>query len=100
MSTTFRDPFADYDNIKPPEWFSEEKREKNRARRAKKLGRPIGKHGGRRKGAGRKATKPKINVVEGLNVVFKLNRIQELSLKEMGDGDVNAGIQALIDKYL
>lgn len=100
MSTEFDDPFADYDKVKAPEWFTKPKADRHRAYREKKAGRTLGQWGGKRNGAGRKATNPKINVVEGLNVGFKLNRIQELSLKEMGDGDVNKGIQALIDKYL
>lgn len=100
MSTEFDDPFAQYENVKPPEWFTKPKSDRHRIYREKKLGRKLGQWGGKREGSGRKATKPKKNVVLGLNVGFKLNRIQEMSLMEMGEGDINKGIQALIDKYL
>ena len=54
--------------------------------------------GGKRKGAGKKG-KPK-PIVEGLTIVVKLNNIQQLSLKEMGGGDLNRGIEALVNQYL
>ena len=56
--------------------------------------------GGRRKGAGRKPYKIEKIVEKGLTVELKLNRIQILSLKELGNGELQAGVQALIDKYL
>jgi len=51
--------------------------------------------GGRRAGAGRPRKRP-----IGTLVNIKLNNIQKLSLEEMGNGNVEDGIQALIDKYL
>jgi hypothetical protein len=36
----------------------------------------------------------------GLTVVVKLNNIQLLSLKEMGNGSLDAGVQVLIDQHL
>lgn len=56
--------------------------------------------GGRRKGAGRKPYKIEKIVEKGLTVELKLNRIQILSLKELGNGELQAGVQALIDKFL
>jgi hypothetical protein len=54
--------------------------------------------GGKRKGSGKKAIpKP---FVEGLTIVVKLNRIQQLSLQEMGDGDLSKGIEALVNQYM
>jgi hypothetical protein len=60
---------------------------------------PVRGWGGKRKGAGR----PKKIIKEmqtGLTVVVKLNNIQLLSLKEMGNGSLDAGVQALIDQHL
>jgi hypothetical protein len=54
--------------------------------------------GGKRKGSGKKA-KPK-PFVEGMTIVVKLNRIQQLSLEEMGSGDLSKGIEALVNQYL
>ena len=51
-------------------------------------------HGGARAGAGR----PKEKTEEA--ATFKLNAIQRKMLAEMGDGDINKGIQALIDQHL
>ena len=90
--STFDDPF-DYPD-KPPEWFVELERSKRRACRSKRLGRPIGSWGGRRAGAGR----PKEKTEEP--ATFMLNPIQRKMLAEMGDGDINKGIQALIDQHL
>jgi hypothetical protein len=56
--------------------------------------------GGKRKGAGRPSTKKEETPKEGLTIVVKLNNIQTLSLKELGDGDIEKGVQALIDKHL
>jgi len=57
--------------------------------------------GGARKGAGRKPWK----IVEEkskdlLTVQLKLNNIQVMLLKEMGNGSLDAGIQALIEKEM
>lgn len=49
--------------------------------------------GGARPGAGRPKTKAPV-------VDLRLNNIQRLSLLELGNGDIQAGVQALIDKYL
>lgn len=60
----------------------------------KKLGRELGTWGGKRAGAGRPKTKTE--------EVFKLNlnKIQKMNLKEIGDGDIERGIQRLIDKHV
>lgn len=92
--STFEDPFSQYPD-KPPEWFAEIERQKQRNKRSKRLGRPIGKHGGRRPGAGRPKEKKE---EKPFNLV--LNSIQEKSLLELGSGDLNKGIQVLVDKYL
>jgi len=54
---------------------------------------PIKPWGGARPGAGRPRTKEPV-------VNLRLNNIQRLSLKELGNGDIQAGVQALIDKHL
>lgn len=73
-------------HIKKPDWW-----------KANFVG-PVKPWGGKRKGSGRKA-KPK-PFVEGLTIVVKLNRIQRLSLEEMGEGDLSKGIEALVNQYL
>ena len=73
-------------HIKKPYWWKE------------KFVGPVKPWGGKRKGAGRKA-QPK-PFVEGLTIVVKLNRIQQLSLEEMGGGDLSKGIEALVNQYL
>ena len=60
---------------------------------------PVRTWGGKRKGAGR-PKQIKKQMVAGLTVVVKLNNIQLLSLKEMGNGSLDAGVQALIDQHL
>jgi hypothetical protein len=60
---------------------------------------PVRTWGGKRKGAGR-PKKIKKQMVEGLTVIVKLNNIQYLLLKEMGDGDINQGLQKLIDQHM
>ena len=90
--STLDNPF-DYSD-QPPEWFTELTRAKRRSKRAAKLGRPIGTWGGRRPGAGR----PKEKTEEP--GTFTLNPLQKKMLAEMGDGDINKGIQALIDQHL
>lgn len=57
--------------------------------------------GGRRRGAGRPKTKKlEEKPLDLLTIGLKLNNIQILSLKEMGNGDIQAGVQALIDLHL
>ena len=77
-----------------PQWKKERKREYRRQWWAKKLGREIGKWGGKREGAGR----PKNKVQENFNL--NLNNIQRMNLKEIGDGSIERGIQRLIDKHV
>jgi hypothetical protein len=91
---TFADPFkySDADS----DWFDELKRQKRRAYRAKKLGREIGTWGGRRPGTGRPPTLKK----EEIPFNLKLNSIQKMNLLELGEGNLEKGIQALIEKYL
>lgn len=60
---------------------------------------PVRSWGGKRRGAGR-PKQIKKQMVAGLTVVVKLNNIQLLSLKEMGNGSLDAGVQALIDQHL
>ena len=60
---------------------------------------PVRSWGGKRRGAGR-PKQIKKQMVEGLTVVVKLNNIKLLSLKEMGNGSLDAGVQALIDQHL
>lgn len=87
----FEDPFV----YEKPDWLKEIQREKRRAVRAKRLGRPIGKHGGYRKGAGRKRKNPYDTIV-----YIKHTRIQKQILLDMGNGDLSAGVQKLIDENL
>lgn len=57
--------------------------------------------GGRRLGAGRKPTKKdEKKPTEGLTVELKLNNIQVMLLRELGNGSLDAGVQALIDKEM
>lgn len=94
---TFDDPFDYPEPFKPPitEDKKEEIREKRRAYRAKKLGRPIGKHGGYRKGAGRKRTRTWTN-----RVYLVLDRIQTKILMEMGNGNISNGVQKMIERHI
>ena len=78
---------------KKPEWLIQIEREKRRAYREKKLGRPLGQHGGYRPGAGRKRKKQWTEQVK-----VNLTRLQKMLLDEMGG--VEAGIQKLIDQHL
>ena len=91
------DPFDYPEPFKPPitEDKKEEIREKRRAYRAKKLGRPIGKHGGYRKGAGRKRTRIWTN-----RVYLVLDRIQTKILMEMGNGNISNGVQKMIERHI
>ena len=90
------DPFDYPEPFKPPitEDKKEEIREKRRAYRAKKLGRPIGKHGGYRKGAGRKRTRAWTH-----RAYLVLDRIQVKLLEDLGKGDLSNGVQHLVEKY-
>jgi hypothetical protein len=85
------DPFV----YTKPEWLKELQREKRRAARAKRLNRVIGKWGGSRKGAGRKRERP-----YDAMVYINHTRIQLQILLDMGNGDLNAGVQKLIDENL
>ena len=85
------DPFV----YTKPEWLKLIQREKRRAARAKRLNRPIGKHGGYRKGAGRKRERPYDS-----QVYINHTRIQHQILMDMGNGDLSAGVQALINEHL
>jgi hypothetical protein len=85
------DPF-DYQK---PKWLVLEEREKRRAARAKRLGRPIGTWGGNRKGAGERYKKPYDS-----KVFINHTRIQHSLLLDLGNGDLNAGVQKLIDTKL
>lgn len=93
--STFESPF-NYPE-EEPEWLAAKRIEKQREKRAEKLGREIGSWGGKRQGAGRKPWKEK---PIGDTIVVKLNNIQRMSLMEMGNGDVAKGIEELINQYL
>jgi hypothetical protein len=57
--------------------------------------------GGARRGAGRKPWKKiEEKTTDGLTVQLKLNNIQVMLLKEMGNGSLDAGVQALIEKEM
>ena len=57
--------------------------------------------GGARRGAGRPKTKKvEEKTTDGLTVQLKLNNIQVMLLKEMGNGSLDAGVQALIEKEM
>ena len=77
-----------------PDWLKEIEREKRRAARSKRLGRPIGTWGGRRKGAGNKKTRDWTHEVK-----VNLTRIQTQILEDMGKGVLRDGIQALINEH-
>ena len=93
----FDDPFNYPAPFKPPktEEQIEDLREKRRAYRAKKLGRPIGKHGGYRKGAGRPRVREWTH-----KVYLELDRIQVKLLEDIGGGDIHKGVQSLIERNL
>jgi hypothetical protein len=57
--------------------------------------------GGKRKGAGRKPwKKAQEKPSQGLTVQLKLNNIQVMLLKELGNGSLDDGVQALVDKEM
>jgi hypothetical protein len=93
---TLEDPFDYPEPFKPqdiPE-KAEELREKRRAYRAKKLGRPVGKHGGYRPGAGRPRVREYTHTA-----YIKLDNIQVKLLEELGGGDLYHGIQKAIERF-
>lgn len=73
-------------------WEELEILEKEAKRISKSNGKPWG---GARQGAGRPRKR-----VEGLTVAIKLNNIQTMNLRQLGDGDIQVGVQRLIDQYL
>lgn len=78
-----------------PEWLILKQRETRRTKREKKLGRTVGKHGGRRLGSGR----PKVKLFDhtiGINV----SSLQYKMLMEMGKGNLGEGVMALIKEYI
>lgn len=56
--------------------------------------------GGARRGAGRPKRKVEEKPQDGLTVQLKLNNIQVMLLKELGNGSLDAGVQALIEKEM
>ena len=70
-----------------PDWL--------KARLAAEFSGPKKPWGGARLGAGRPRKRPVATMFS-----VKLNSIQRLSLEEMGNGNVEDGLQALVDKYL
>jgi len=74
-----------------PDWLKEQRRAERRM-----LGNPKG-WGGHRIGAGRP---PKEKLIQGLFVSISINKIQEMNLSELGDGDINKGVQVLIDRHV
>lgn len=88
------DPF---DYTKGEEWLAavqkKARQDAQRRYREKKLGRPMGKHGGYRPNAGRPSNR-KYDYWIGV----KVNNIQKLLLEELG-GTVQGGIQKLIETH-
>lgn len=74
-------------------WELIEKRRKEEL--SKKLGRPVGTWGGKRKGAGKPRTLTYNTVAK-----LELNSVQKKVLTEMGDGDINKGIEKLINEAM
>ncbi len=93
---TFDDPFDYPEPFKPSQLpgRKEELAQKRREYRAKKLGRPIGKHGGYRPGAGR----PRVRNYTHIAYVL-LDNIQVKLLEELGGGDLRHGIQKAIERF-
>jgi hypothetical protein len=82
----------------PPEvlervWADMEKRRKDAL--SKRLGRPVGEWGGKRKGAGRPKYLPYNAIVK-----LQLNGVQKKMLSEMGNGILAAGIEKLINEHM
>jgi|TARA_R110002126_G_scaffold95648_2_gene224555 hypothetical protein len=74
-------------------WELIEKRRKEEL--SKKLGRTVGTWGGKRKGAG-KPRQLTYNTVAKL----ELNSVQKKMLAEMGDGNIDKGIEKLINEAM
>lgn len=93
---TFDDPFQYPEPFKASELPEKKEQALNKRReyRAKKLGRPIGKHGGYRPGAGRPRVRNYTHMVPVL-----LDRIQIKLLEDLGQGDLYKGIQQAIERY-
>ena len=93
---TIDDPFDYPEPFKAPktEEQIDKLREKRRAYRAKRLGRPIGKHGGYRKGSGRPRQREWTH-----RAYLVLDKIQVKLLEDLGNGDMHKGIQQLVEKY-
>ena len=88
------DPF----HYEKPEWLVLKQREHNRQLREKRLGRPVGTWGGKRNGAG---IKKKTEEIKYTNLVaLTLNSIQKQVLIEMGKGDLDIGVQNLINEHI
>ena len=66
-----------------------------KTQREKKLGRTVGKWGGRRTGAGR----PKVRIFDYM-VGINITNLQYKMLMEMGKGDLSNGVNALIKEYI
>lgn len=81
-----------------PEWLVLKQREHNRKLREKRLGRPVGTWGGKRQGAGTKKRADRIEKTDSISL--KLNSIQKKILMEIGNGDMNAGVQELINQHI
>lgn len=78
-----------------PEWLKLKQKEARRAQREKKLGRSVGKHGGRRAGAGRPMVR-KFDYTIGINI----SSLQYKMLMEMGNGNLGDGVVALIKEHI
>ena len=94
---TIDDPFENYPApFKAPKTEEQinELRERRRAYRAKRLGRPIGNHGGYRKGSGRPRKREWTH-----RAYLVLDKIQVKLLEDLGNGDMHKGIQQLVEKY-
>jgi len=74
-------------------WELIEKRRKEEL--SKKLGRTVGTWGGKRKGAGKPRT-----LTYNTMAKLELNPVQKKILTEMGDGDINKGIEKLINEAM
>jgi hypothetical protein len=82
----------------PPEalaeaWLEIERRRKEEL--SKKRGRPVLEWGGKRKGAGRPRYLPYNTIVK-----LELNAVQKKVLAEMGDGNIDKGIEKLINEAM
>lgn len=73
---------------KLPDWLEQLAREQQRKLGVRK------QWGGKRVGAGRKKQ------YDYLTIRVRLNRIMRLNLEELGDGDVQVGVQRLIEKHV